>query len=474
MKQVAAFALVLSWLSFVNCQPQQLQTPQDSSLILVDEYECDAHRSLESMVMVQWEGGPLQNETLTAFQDAFVEAYNEISFTLFDAPHFRRIHNATVDASTVTENSLSLSLMVECRNCTSSLPLFTTSNLLLSLEDTPQVSISKQGEVYQDADASNHSNHCVCPKDVPARYRAPTSGEFQMALSDRLVNLTTAVNITSVQPLQPVNCSENVRQFTSFLYADFNLSGRALLPREIQAVEEAVKETYNYLAFSSCDSHFRTIQNVSLQAAPEAGQEEHRRSLTELLQSSNSTFNLTTTTMAPTSNVNTTDDGHEETLRGTALRITGECRNCPVTDAGSFALFDQMFRRTLSQMTSAKTGAKRSLFLQPHYPTNDTCVCPSEAEPQPMLLDDFVAAFNERLQEDEEILAVQALGGVLEGQQVSCGAPLMMENFQTNVYSDLTVNLTSITREEIMALEESFQTAYSWLAIRIQDLRKKK
>ena len=134
-------ALALLWLGTATCE---ISTRQEQELPLI-EYECTASRPLEAAAILRWDSGsPVEDGLLTVLQDAFVEAYNDLSFTFCDGPYFRRINTASVDFSAATDNFLLMSLMAECHNCTSSLPLFADLDPLL---ETEAVTLSKQGEM---------------------------------------------------------------------------------------------------------------------------------------------------------------------------------------------------------------------------------------------------------------------------------------------------------------------------------------
>jgi hypothetical protein len=136
----------------------------------------------------------------------------------------------------------------------------------------------------------------------------------------------------------------------------------------------------------------------------------------------------------------------------------GTCRGCPVSESGHFNLFDDAFRRRRRKLRvsdAAQTSSQRKL-----QDDQGLCICPIGIEPVEANMgpsvDEFKEVFNTKIEEEVE---GGLLGGlnvtvedVVEGHIVDC-EPTETE-FRSEIFSDLQVNLTSLTVEEVAILEQ--------------------
>jgi len=158
----------------------------------------------------------------------------------------------------------------------------------------------------------------------------------------------------------------------------------------------------------------------------------------------------------------------ETRLGSTLFTITGICRDCPVTMAGSFNLFDDSFRRRRSLLPNKPIVIRRQLTNDSSIDSN-ACVCPVGAQPSienGVSSLDFEAAFIDELKElseesKTESIAVTATS-VTEGQEVECGPDVA--TFDAATYVDLGVDPATLTRDEISVLKASFVSAYNSLS----------
>ena len=165
------------------------------------------------------------------------------------------------------------------------------------------------------------------------------------------------------------------------------------------------------MTFRSCDGYFRALEEVNLRIGrPE--QIFPNRRLQEEDQLDFSTFNTTNSTNATnatvignTTNTTTEDFYQVETYVGSTLfSVTGNCRDCPVSEAGYFnvslevltlwpcfvhailtlfalQIFDDAFRRrTLSETWQVEDDG----LLRRHLLSSNQCFCPVGVDPKPM------------------------------------------------------------------------------------------
>ena len=321
---------------------------------------------------------------------------------------------------------------------------------------------------------------CICPLVVDEGLQGKLSksmflGNYKEEIQElkESGNLKAVVGVTQLQEGQEVSCSEEKQTFTSTVFANVDMEELRLSQKAL--LEEAFRTSYNDLAFSVCDGHFRNVLSVTLETRAGNLFLETRR-LQEEYGSITRTTNVTNSTLhnATGENILTSSNITSVPLRNrrreTVFSVTGSCRNCPVSKAGSFTLFDETFRRQLlsSNGSSLRAGldfGERSL----QGDGGNVCLCPPGEEPKldSISVQEFMGTFNDRL--EKEILAGNLNGtvgvvvdSVIEGQEVECAANT--SQFQSEVFSDLSLDLALVTTEELSVLEKAFQRTYNNLA----------
>lgn len=433
-----------------------------------------------------------------ALEETFVSACNRQSFAACDLPHFRTIRSATrmardrvsaisrTSTGSASTSSVMLKIQAGCRNCTSSIPLFE----LLPEEATEPAHCDNGTEVDNSTlpvfnnstlpmlyngtlDAFNTTNvtatsrttffvnnnnkncaeaSCVCEVGALPSPEPLTKESLPRQLNENLeemMELPTSKVLDMVE-LQTIPCGGSVKTFSSFVCIDFNvLSSQGqnwdVAERELElaAMEEAFVQAHSKMTFGSCDRHFRTVLNVVLDLDLEK----------EILA-----------------------DG-EDTMRGTAtFAAEANCKNCTVSDTGSFPLFDgKASTEFLSKLTqcgdevSTPKAKSPTLASFGHRNLQDNlCLCPLEqfgdgsSSLLSMSQDDFVDLCNEelvKLREGGEVQVVESVQAIGEGQTVNCSADL--KEFESIVYSGVKVNLSSLTMEEATRLERVFINSYN-------------
>lgn len=148
-------------------------------------------------------------------------------------------------------------------------------------------------------------------------------------------------------------------------------------------------------------------------------------------------------------------------------KVTGTCRNCQLSEAGSFALFDDAFRR---RRLDGSINSRPSLFTRElDALTSDMCICPvgvlpGEKEgPTPGA---FQAVFNERVKEKKaEGMFLQgsaSVDNVMEGEAVECNADV--QEFTATVFVDVSLHADDLTEAQKASLESIFKDTYNSLA----------
>ena len=188
-----------------------------------------------------------------------------------------------------------------------------------------------------------------------------------------------------------------------------------------------------------------------------------------------------------------------ELLAGTVVfNITALCRNCSVS-TGSYTLFDHVtafdsFRPELPTLslpstvgkshTSSRLRRSNTMFSRDFQRENvdkegDVCLCPSnpillggEISPgnashqgeftDSNLKSTFLDFYSKGLKDIQTIGlvdVVKATTNLQEGQNIECSNDI--KKFEFLVFSDMRVNLTSLTVSEVQELETVFKSAYN-------------
>lgn len=373
----------------------------------------------------------LSDTEIASIKNEFVETYNNLNFAYCDSKHFRKVLQVQLDSSqgqrrqqeeaeifgtfneTDDDALMRMVVEVECRNCTRRTTLFANSSAIAgdlevpkSLPNSPLFSLlAKRGRSLQ-----SNASSCYCPSAFSSQERAPTPEEFLSIFNGTIIGLQVVGNLGEVQSLEEVievkqvECSDTVNQFASKIAVDLEGSLELLSKREKIALEVAFRDAYNDLSFSRCDSFHRSILAVDI--LPTSVQSVGRRQL----QSQSPIFNPNTTTVTlkkPT----------------TALfSVVGECRNCPVTEAGTFALFDDSIRRSLM---SSEAFRKHHVFISadsnidPRHLQSKLsgCLCPSNLspdEPDAPTEDEFVVGYDSAVRQlnQEGLVSVSGVSDI--------------------------------------------------------------
>ena len=107
-------------------------------------------------------------------------------------------------------------------------------------------------------------------------------------------------------------------------------------------------ETYNQLRFLTCDRYFRTVTDVELKISHARVTNSNRRRLVDLFDTTEFSANSSDVNQSIPFDVNSTINAPLQELVAASFSVMGECRSCPVSDSGTFHLFDETFR-VLSQ-----------------------------------------------------------------------------------------------------------------------------
>jgi len=225
-------------------------------------------------------------------------------------------------------------------------------------------------------------------------------------------------DIEEIVELNTVQCSSNISQFKSSVVVALDGNVEGLNNTEKTALEKAFVDSYNDLSLTKCDLYHRNVVAVKIIPASlvgsTAGGRRHLQTVangtsgvpmigsTETSQVGSGPANgNTTTSSSPTSNV-------------ALYEVIAECRECPVTDSGTFDLFDQGFRRSLLQQS----------FLKPRFdfqgrklqnPPSSECICPIELEPieaDAPTEDEFLAGYSTAVTQLNEEGIVTSVTGV--------------------------------------------------------------
>ncbi|CAB9526004.1 unknown protein [Seminavis robusta] len=442
----------------------------------------------------------IANETMTvvdALNVSFVETYNALVFPLCDWPHFRKVSGAQAQTATVFDpfgntTTVAFDVLAECRNCGPDTPLFQVIHDATNGSPAPMPT-SSTSSVRSEASSfilrqglGLTDDSCLCPRpDDTTLFRAPTLDEFIASFLSELAKIDLPAQEEDYKELKEVPCASDVREFTSYVFLDFRMnrsSNFQTIPEQDRNVlEQSFTSLYNQLSFQSCDPFFRNVLAAKLELNTDAVLV--RRQLQEQINLNASSVNTTfmngtnstqTHTETPiTHNLNDTmPEGVARATTGAVFEVTGRCRGCPVSDVGSFELFDDTFRRQRSLRFDRQHGAPALAALHRNLQGNTlSCVCPTDVNQiDDFSKQDFLDYFNTdvvQLQEDGVLQAVTGVEKLQEGQDVDCEGE--KRTFTTTVFVDISVNLEEIGAQEKLLLEDTFRTSYNGLAFSVCD-----
>jgi hypothetical protein len=227
---------------------------------------------------------------------------------------------------------------------------------------------------------------CTCPAgESPQEGLGPTADSFEDALIAEIASLEESGEIEAVEGTgksilegSRVNCNGEQQNFISYVYADLGVSASQISSSTKQRLEEVFLETYNDLSFRACDEFFRVVSSVGLMIKEDLGLE---RKLQQAERNATSVNSTDDTALASTTQI---------------FWVKGRCRNCPVSPAGGFSLFDDaLFRRRHLHINAPSFPFRRRT-----QEALDVCLCPQGKEPgeEPAPnIDDFLIEFNENI-----------------------------------------------------------------------------
>jgi hypothetical protein len=480
---------------------------------------------------------PSPTET-RAIEDSFIRAYNTLSFATCD-PSFRSVTNARLDLaysdrkqkaneelsrdfsryfppasaaapSPFTKGGVvAFNISGSCRNClisdnvTSILfgNVFPMRARRLTASRQPRVASEEshlKKSLKQRIFSLDFSDivlrrqlqqdyTCFCPTQSGTGIEdgmTLTQDAFLASLNMELTKLQEAgilgaVGVGVVQAVeegQRVTCGETIVSFGSKVFSNLQVNVSSFTIEEARAIEEAFQETYNGLAYQSCDAYFRTVAKVELQVVPDETTEVdgvlRGRRLVEILRERNRLLSSENSNAAS----NSTNNRNE--LASTLFTVTGSCRDCPVTESGTFNLFDDdaIRRRELvvGKTHHIATIGKPKIRKLQQIGEGSSCICPFGVDPvigAGPNSQDFEMTFNGKiadLQDDGEVTSILANStNVVEGQSVLCnGEPRLFKSF---VNADVGVDPSKLSEQTIETLEKIFQDTYNSLTFQACD-----
>ena len=415
---------------------------------------CAAKNDLEftTNMWLAVEGTELTEPEIIPVEVALMEAFNEVNFVTCDTPYFRKISDVSYEGARQGPNGvleMSFAITGICVNCDpAAVTLFdltdggdgtvpvlvqpdrefrppSRSRLVSEIEWFVQ---AQSGPVLITRDATTA---CACPLNQPGLAgQRPTESEFATVLSAALEILAAEGLQSSIQGILSAvegvlesNCPSEPTEWITTVFADFDGRPSLLANTEIAALEAGFKDNYNEPAFDGCDAYFRVIQEVRLIPGI-----TRRRSLQG-----------TSTGSA----VNSTDVVDLQSELPSIFLVAGQCRNCPVTNAGTFSMFDDAFRlRQLIQadrevmraqyydsVAETKTTADFTDFMSGRADKNknqrrlqEDCSCAPGTEPSAPYAPtaaDFAASYNVKIADLKNQGIVTNINGVLALQEVA-------------------------------------------------------
>ena len=285
--------------SFVAVLVSSIHDTAAADLFGGDEYLCSsAITGANKTVVLQLEGNTSFVETKEGqknLEDSFQTAYNSLSFSICDAPHFRSILDVSVSGSELvgggvnvegTTFVVTLDVVVDCRNCTEDIPLFEslvpasfnfTGVSNTTVQETALVVSKKEtrlrnGSAHKqlligDIEDGGALSSCSCPTNTPPNPQGLTPDGFLPLFNQELAtNFDENVKVVNFEELQQVSCGADVETFTSFVFLKIGLEGKATPPlAELDALEQAFVETYNSISFGTCDPYFRSVTSAKIE-----------------------------------------------------------------------------------------------------------------------------------------------------------------------------------------------------------------
>ena len=253
--------------------------------------------------------------------------------------------------------------------------------------------------------------------------------------------------------LEEILCSANIEEFGSAVLVSFVGEPEFLTGPEQFALEESFENVYNELTFANCDGYFRQVESADLFVS-----DGRRRQRQRYLQ---------------TSSANATS----------SYSVVGTCRDCPISSAGSFSLFDDAFRRRELSITTDKNANKdwmeAPLRIRRKQQQLDVCTCPdqglerrlqlqqSDLEPDAPTEEEFLDALNqdiERLVDEGVIRNIESIDTLEEipvDEEVEVMCSSNIEDFTSYVDVTFRGDVSAFSGMEISILGILFEQVYN-------------
>lgn len=210
-----------------------------------------------------------------------------------------------------------------------------------------------------------------------------------------LLLLVPNAKATDNTTLAYVECPDDVQTFTALTEMVFE--GRSGPPSDAEetVLRLGLRNVYNTISEENCDSFFRRISNLTMIGmSGMAGGMEMDSNITSVNRMGGMGRLLQQNFTVGT--INTTDD---VSLVRMSYEVVGTCRGCALTQAGSFDLYDEAFRRLLRGRTLVEERSTRQLTDE------EDCQCVNGAlplEPQAPGVRECVDAMNSRFENLED------------------------------------------------------------------------
>lgn len=414
---------------------------REEPLVALEEVPCSSNIStFTSFVFLDLNmTAKLTDPEKRALEETFQSVYNQLSWKSCD-PYFRTILQTELQVTSPIASDIApvvprpsassvFSVVGQCRGCQVSLSgsfrLFDDAlrrRFLAAFHSRQRRGRALMDSNY-DKDAMKHSVQdsasCICP--VLSHGDLGTGGLeedeeshkdlFLHQFNQELVELqgqghgTAVASGHDLEEAQQVTCGRGsgieegaadneVKTFTTTVYADITGSLDEL-GRDIKALlESTFLRIYNTLSFELCDSNFRIVTDVTLESIQGLTGEYHLGE--EVIPDPNIYESRQDTTELPTSAVSTN-----------VFAISGSCRNCDVSESGTFQLFEDVFRRRAPSLLS--TGYSRGTTPNRGSMTSssklfkeaDLCLCPVGVSPgqnEGLSAEEFRFVFNEEME----------------------------------------------------------------------------
>lgn len=421
------------------------------------------NQDFTTIVSLEVFGSELVEGDVLPVEVAIMETFNEMNLVTCDSPFFRKVSDVSYEGTRASGSNGSLLMTFEvkgiCVNCDpATMTLLTIGSgsvvansatgavmveilapdrefrpparsLLISEIERLEIAQNAAVMVIREVEAT-----CACPlNQADLALRSPTESEFLTTLGATLEILSAELLQSSIRQIVGLVegeievvaavCPGEATEWVTSVYADFEGKPSLLQSGEIAALESGFIDNYNELIFDGCDEYFRSIEQVTLVPG---------RSKRRSLQGSSTG-----------SAVNSTDVVDLQSELPSVYMVSGTCRNCPVTQSGTFNMFDDAFRlRNLmelgdresirshyhAQISEVKSVAEFMSFMslssidaKQHRQLQQNCACApgtTSSEPFAPTAAVFTDAYNVRITDFRNQGLVTNINSVLDLQEV--------------------------------------------------------